>query len=97
MIYIFVDDNSLIIYSRWPSTLSDSSGRVIDMPDNSSFTFKVGFKLDESIKSILLVIPSSIDLLKIRAYKHRINWMGDRFVLFEQENIPPPFRLVNDK
>ncbi|UXL51960.1 Core protein A15, partial [Monkeypox virus] len=25
---MFVDDNSLIIYSTWPSTLSDSSGRV---------------------------------------------------------------------
>ncbi|UXL49304.1 Core protein A15, partial [Monkeypox virus] len=29
---MFVDDNSLIIYSTWPSTLSDSSGRVIIMP-----------------------------------------------------------------
>ncbi|AXN74930.1 core protein [Akhmeta virus] len=94
---MFVDDNSLIIYSTWPSTLSDSSGKIIVMPDNRSFTFKEGFKLDESIKSILLVNPSSIDLLKIRVYKHRIKWMGDIFVLFEQENIPPPFRLVNDK
>ncbi|AKJ93764.1 core protein [Raccoonpox virus] len=94
---MFVDDNSLIIYSKWPGTLSHSSGKLIVMPDNRSFTFNEGFKLDSSIKSILLVNPSSIDLLKIRVYKHRIKWTGDIFTIFEQENIPPPFRIVNDK
>ncbi|AEN03708.1 core protein [Yokapox virus] len=94
---MFVEDNSLIIYSKWPTTLSNSTGNVLVMPDNRSFTFKEEFKLTDNVPSIVLVNPSSIDLLKIRVYIKYCKWNGDIFILFENENIPPPFRLVNDK
>ncbi|AST09528.1 core protein [NY_014 poxvirus] len=94
---MFVDDDALIIYSKWPTTLANSTGNVLVMPDNRSFTFKEGFKLTDSVTSLVLVNPSSIDLLKIRVYIKYRKWSGDIFILFEHENIPPPFRLVNDK
>ncbi|ABQ43582.1 hypothetical protein [Tanapox virus] len=93
---MFVDDKTIVIYSKWPSCLVNKNGNFLKFPTNNSCTYDNFFKIGKDVTSVLIVNPNIIKLLKICVYLRNIGWKGDITILFECSNKPPPFRLVND-
>ncbi|AAR07463.1 107L [Yaba monkey tumor virus] len=93
---MFVDDKTVIVYSKWPSCLVNKNGKYLKFPVNNSYTYSNFSKINKDLISVLIVNPSITELLKICVYLRDTCWKGNITILFECDNKPPPFRLVND-
>ncbi|AAN02832.1 hypothetical protein [Lumpy skin disease virus] len=94
---MFVDDNTIIVYKKWPlCSVYDKKG-FISFPTNNSCTFKKFNKINnDDSKTILLINPSLVELMLFCVYIKRTKWNGKIAIMFKRDNKLPPFRLVND-
>ncbi len=84
--------------------ISDKKRRESNLSTCKFIRFKDSITIDEdelssipdNVDSIVLVNTSLINLLRICVYMKRRDMKGNILLLFEREQIPAPFYLVND-
>ncbi|QQG31594.1 hypothetical protein [Swinepox virus] len=92
---MFVDDNTLIVYRKWTNCLINNQDRFILSPTKNSIMFDELKYIQSCFNSVLLLNPNKTDIIKICVHIKRTKWEGKIIILFEGNNKPIPFRLVN--
>ncbi|QHR82647.1 virion assembly protein [Brazilian porcupinepox virus 1] len=92
---MLVDDNTIIIYNKWPNCIVQKN-KIIPFPNNNSYKFDNIININNKYNSILIINPNIIKLIIICVHLKRNKWKGNINILFNGYNKPPPFRLVND-
>ncbi|AMB17610.1 m105L [Myxoma virus] len=93
---MFVDDKTFVVYKTWPTGLIQGTRKSVPFPTRHSCTFSSDVRIDNSYSSVVLSNPTFVQLLKMCVHIKRVQWKGKIILLFECDNKPPPFRLVND-
>nr|WGO62731.1 hypothetical protein [Wadden Sea poxvirus] len=96
---MFVENKSLILYSKWIKSFILLNDKFIQFPNNDNnimiYKYSENFKIIDKIKSVILLNPSLINLLKICVYLKHNNITIPIVLLLKKEIFAPPFR-IND-
>ncbi|AWU47150.1 Core protein [Sea otter poxvirus] len=84
---MLVDDNTIIIHKKgtpWPLRLFFRNGNTITETNKNVYFYDDNFDVAK-LSTVVLINPTSTQLIKTCVYLRSKSWMGDIYILFDKQ------------